>query len=83
MKKTNKELNEIMLKNQFEFREFSCEPYGFIGNPITIGKWDYIETWKKFEKFFVKEGHESVKRYPVIDRIRPDLYFTIASIQDF
>jgi len=61
----------------------SCESYDFIGNTITIDKWDYIETWKKFEKFFVKNGHQSVKRYPVIDRVRPDLYFTIASIQNF
>jgi alanyl-tRNA synthetase len=60
-----------------------CENYGFIGNPITKRKWDYIETWKQFERFFKKEGHASVPRYPVIDRWRPDLFFTIASIQDF
>ncbi|RLJ06455.1 MAG: alanine--tRNA ligase, partial [Candidatus Aenigmatarchaeota archaeon] len=60
-----------------------CENYGFIGKTITKGKWDYIETWKQFEKFFVKEGHTSIPRYPVIDRWRPDLFFTIASIQDF
>lgn len=61
----------------------TCEPYGFINNTITKDKWDYTETWKLFEKFFVKNGHESIPRYPVIDRVRPDLYFTIASIQDF
>ncbi|MFQ5648251.1 MAG: alanine--tRNA ligase-related protein, partial [Candidatus Aenigmatarchaeota archaeon] len=61
----------------------SCENYGFIGRPITKARWDYIKTWKEFEKFFVKAGHTSVKRYPVVDRWRPDLYFTIASIQDF
>ncbi|MBU0530704.1 MAG: alanine--tRNA ligase [Candidatus Aenigmatarchaeota archaeon] len=61
----------------------TCEPYGFIGKTITAGKWNYVETWKMFEKFFVRNGHESIKRYPVIDRIRPDLYFTIASIQNF
>jgi alanyl-tRNA synthetase len=61
----------------------SCVEYGFIGNTITKGKWDYVETWKMFEKFFVKNGHASVPRYPVVDRWRPDLYFTIASIQDF
>ncbi|RLJ09761.1 MAG: alanine--tRNA ligase, partial [Candidatus Aenigmatarchaeota archaeon] len=60
-----------------------CENYGFIGRPVTKQKWDYIETWKRFEKFFKKEGHTSVQRYPVIDRWRPDLFFTIASIQDF
>jgi alanyl-tRNA synthetase len=60
-----------------------CENYGFIGKTITKSKWDYIETWKKFEKFFRKNGHASVPRYPVIDRWRPDLFFTVASIQDF
>jgi alanyl-tRNA synthetase len=60
-----------------------CENYGFIGNPITCSKWDYIETWKQFERFFKKNSHTSIPRYPVIDRWRPDLFFTIASIQDF
>jgi alanyl-tRNA synthetase len=60
-----------------------CENYGFIGNPITRQKWDYVETWRQFERFFRKEGHASIPRYPVIDRWRPDLFFTIASIQDF
>ncbi|NOX71876.1 MAG: alanine--tRNA ligase, partial [Candidatus Micrarchaeota archaeon] len=59
------------------------EEYGFIGNPVTKKRMDYIETWKAFEKFFKDEGHESVPRYPVVDRWRPDLFFTIASIQDF
>ena len=60
-----------------------CENYGFIGSPITKKSLDYIETWRQFEGFFKKEGHTSVPRYPVIDRWRPDLFFTIASIQDF
>lgn len=61
----------------------SCEAYRFIGNPITKKKWDYVQAWKEFEKFFKKEGHTSIPRFPVIDRWRPDLFFTIASIQDF
>ncbi|MFH1127049.1 MAG: alanine--tRNA ligase [archaeon] len=60
-----------------------CENYSFINNTITKRKWDYIEMWKEFERFFKKEGHTSIPRYPVVDRWRPDLYFTIASIQDF
>ena len=28
-------------------------------------------------------GHEEIERYPVVSRWRQDLYFTIASIQDF
>ncbi len=60
-----------------------CQKYEFIHNTITKGKWDYIETWKLFSDFFKKNGHTEIKRYPVIDRWRPDLYFTMCSIQDF
>lgn len=60
-----------------------CENYGFIGRPITKVRWDYVTAWREFEKFFRKNGHAGIPRYPVIDRWRPDLYFTIASIQDF
>ncbi len=60
-----------------------CQNYEFIGNPITSEKWDYIKTWKEFEKFFTKEGHTSVPRMPVVCRWRPDLFFVIASIVDF
>lgn len=60
-----------------------CENYGFISKPITKRKWDYVQTWKEFENFFKKNNHASVSRYPVVDRWRPDLFFTIASIQDF
>lgn len=60
-----------------------CEEYGFIEKPVTKVKWEYVEAWKEFEKFFTKEKHTSIPRYPVVDRWRPDLYFTIASIQDF
>jgi alanyl-tRNA synthetase len=59
------------------------EEYGFIGDTVTKSKTDYIETWKLFEKFFVKNGHASVPRYPVISRWREDLFFNIASIVDF
>ncbi len=60
-----------------------CQNYEFIGKQVTNKKYDYIEMWKEFEKFFVKNGHASIPRYPVIDRWRQDLFFTIASIQDF
>ncbi len=43
----------------------------------------YVEFWKKFSDFFKKNGHVEVKKYPVVSRWRRDLYFTIASIQDF
>ena len=57
------------------------EPYTFMKDrPTSIG---YEEFWKKFAGFFKKEGHEEIKKYPVVSRWRQDLYFTIASIQDF
>ncbi|MCD6371531.1 MAG: alanine--tRNA ligase [Candidatus Aenigmarchaeota archaeon] len=59
------------------------EEYGFLGNPITKVRWDYIEAWKEFEKFFVKNGHTSIPRYPVVAVWRKDLFFNIASIVDF
>ncbi len=60
-----------------------CSPYSFIGDPPTKKRMGMIETWRTVEKFFVREGHASVKRYPVVARWRPDLYFTVASIIDF
>ncbi|MHB1908162.1 MAG: alanine--tRNA ligase [Nitrososphaerales archaeon] len=63
--------------------EQPCEEYGFIASPPSELKLGYVETWKKIEEFFVKNGHTSVKRYPVVCRWRPDLFFTIASIVDF
>ncbi len=59
------------------------EEYGFIGKKVTKVKWDYVKTWKEFEKFFVKNGHESIPRYPVITTWRDDLFFNIASIVNF
>ncbi|HXQ91847.1 MAG TPA: alanine--tRNA ligase, partial [Nitrososphaerales archaeon] len=60
-----------------------CQQYEFLGNPATAQKFDYVTCWKKIERFFQKNGHESIPRYPVVCRWRPDLYFTIASIVDF
>ena len=60
-----------------------CSPYSFIGSPPTSRRFDKISAWKAIERFFVKNGHASVKRYPVVSRWRPDLYFTVASIIDF
>ncbi len=63
--------------------EHSDDTYSFIGNPPTQKRFDYTQAWKEVESFFVKNGHTSVKRYPVVCRWRDDLYFTIASIVDF
>jgi alanyl-tRNA synthetase len=43
----------------------------------------YVGMWKKFADFFKKNGHEVIPKYPVVSRWRRDLFFTIASIQDF
>jgi alanyl-tRNA synthetase len=60
-----------------------CSAYTFIGDPPTAKRLDEVESWKSIERFFVRRGHTSVKRYPVVSRWRPDLYFTVASIVDF
>ena len=52
----------------------------FKEKPRPVG---YVEFWKKFARFFEANGHTVIKKYPVVSRWRQDLYFTIASIQDF
>lgn len=59
----------------------SHTPYSFFKKkPRPTG---YKDFWDKFAKFFKENGHEIINRYPVVSRWRQDLYFTIASIQDF
>ncbi len=59
----------------------SHEPYSFIKDKIK--PISYSEFWNKFSKIFKDNDHEIIERYPVVSRWRQDLYFTIASIQDF
>jgi len=61
----------------------SCAEYSFIGKKVTGRRLDYVGTWKEIERFFVRNGHTSVPRYPVICRWFPGLYFTIAGIVAF
>jgi alanyl-tRNA synthetase len=61
----------------------NCEPYSFIGDPPTSKRLDYISTWREVEGFFTRNGHTSIRRYPVVCRWREDLFFTVASIVDF
>ncbi len=61
----------------------SCIGYEFIGNPPTKKKLTYLETWEKIKNYFTSNGHGYVKPYPSVARWRDDLYFTIASINDF
>ncbi|HDM05764.1 MAG TPA: alanine--tRNA ligase, partial [Candidatus Aenigmarchaeota archaeon] len=60
-----------------------CQFYDFLGNPPTKKSFEYIETWEVIKKFFKANGHAIIRRYPVVCRWRPDLFFTIASIVDF
>jgi alanyl-tRNA synthetase len=60
-----------------------CSPYSFIGDPPTSKRFGYTAAWKNVADFFARNGHAIVKRYPVVSRWRPDLYFTVASIIDF
>jgi len=59
------------------------DTYSFIGEPPTTKRFDYTQSWKQVEEFFVKNNHTSVSRYPVVCRWRDDLFFTIASVVDF
>ncbi|MGC9209469.1 MAG: alanine--tRNA ligase [Nitrososphaeria archaeon] len=59
-----------------------CSRYEFIGNP-SGKKLDYVNMWNEIKSFFVDNGHQYVRRYPVVARWRDDLYFTVASIIDF
>ena len=63
--------------------DHSDDTYSFIGDPPTSKRFDYTQSWKEVETFFVKNNHTSINRYPVVCRWRDDLYFTIASIVDF
>ena len=57
------------------------EGYSFIKESPT--EQGYADFWKMFAKFFSDNGHSEIPTYPVVSRWRQDLYFTIASIQDF
>lgn len=59
------------------------ESYGFINNPPTSRRLDYVQAWKEIEAYFRSKNHAIISRYPVVCRWRDDLYFTIASIVDF
>ncbi|MFH1306545.1 MAG: alanine--tRNA ligase [Candidatus Micrarchaeota archaeon] len=61
----------------------SCVGYEFIGNPPSNRKLSYTDTWREIEKYFTSNKHTSIKPYPTVARWRDDLYFTIASINNF
>ncbi|MCL4381111.1 MAG: alanine--tRNA ligase [Candidatus Marsarchaeota archaeon] len=59
----------------------SHEPYSFIKKRQRDV--EYGELWNVFSSFFKSRGHAVIGKYPVVSRWRKDLYYTIASIQDF
>ncbi len=60
-----------------------CVEYGFINDPVTDNKYDVSGMRNEYLKYFEKNGHTILDRYPVIARWRDDIYLTIASIADF
>ncbi len=60
-----------------------CDEYAFINNPPTKRKYSLAGIERAFLKFFGRQGHEVIKRYPVVARWRDDIFLTIASIADF
>ncbi len=61
----------------------ACIGYEFIGNAPSKRRLGYVETWNEVKKYFTSHGHGYVAPYPTVARWRDDLYFTIASINDF
>ena len=59
----------------------SHEPYSFINKKSK--NINYSQFWDIFSSFFKSRGHKIIDKYPVVSRWRKDLYYTIASIQDF
>lgn len=57
--------------------------YQFIGDPGSDKKLSYTDTWKRIADYFKKNSHTEITAYPTVARWRDDLYFTIASINDF
>ena len=60
-----------------------CDEYAFINNPPMKRKYSLAGMERAFLKFFRRQGHEVIKRYPVVARWRDDIFLTIASIADF
>ncbi len=71
------------LQQQDRCNDSSCRPYEFLDRPLMQKRWDYFTAWDAIKKFFVKEGHTPLERYPVMARWFPNLNFTIAGIVDF
>ena len=61
-----------------------CDRYEFIGNPATSKNYDLYSIQNTFLKFFEKNDHTPIKRYPVLaKRWRDDVFLVGASIYNF
>lgn len=61
-----------------------CDKYEFIGNPATGKKYDLYGIQNTFMKFFERNNHTPIKRYPVLaKRWRDDVFLVGASIYNF
>lgn len=61
-----------------------CDKYEFIGNPATGKKYDLYDIQNTFMKFFERNSHTPIKRYPVLaKRWRDDVFLVGASIYNF
>lgn len=60
-----------------------CTDYEFIGSGVGVKLAEARDVREAFLKFFEREGHIRVHRYPVVARWREDVYLVGASIYDF
>ncbi|ACB39837.1 alanine--tRNA ligase [Pyrobaculum neutrophilum] len=61
-----------------------CVPYGFIGNPPARASVESLaDLRERFLRFFERNSHVRIRRYPVVARWRDDVYLVGASIYDF
>ena len=67
-------------ENRVNCPDHSDDTYSFIGNPPTKKRFDYTQAWKEVESFFVKNGHTSVNRYPVVCRSVSYTHLTLPTI---
>ncbi|MBU4123977.1 MAG: alanine--tRNA ligase, partial [Nanoarchaeota archaeon] len=70
------------LEKQEVCNDSSCKPREFLERKIMNKSYDYFQAWDAIRKFFEKNGHHYLERYPTVCTWFP-LYFTIAGVVDF
>ncbi len=64
-------------------QEAPCRDYGFLGDPGFARPYSVDEMRETYLRFFERNGHTRIGRYPIVARWRTDVFFTQASIYDF